>query len=287
MVKATVIIPTFDHHDMILRAIASVKRQTVQDFEVFIVGDGVSDPARELLAQACEADNRLHFFDNPKGRRTGETHRHKALQDANGEVVCYLADDDLWLPDHLEAMIAAGRNADFFHSLHVGLHPNKGFYFLPADLEDEAVRQLMCNTMTNRFGLSFCGHTLAAYRKLPFGWRTAPDGVPTDLHMWRQFLLAPGLRAKTLCQSTALNFAANFRKQWSHEQRLRELDRWLGISSQPGFRTKLDQALIAAMAANKNAPMGARVQLGRVRAGRWFEGIRFMWPLRTRNGGGQ
>ena len=35
----------------------------------------------------------------------------------------------------------------------------------------------MCARIVNRFGLSFGGHTLAAYRALPWGWRTAPDGV--------------------------------------------------------------------------------------------------------------
>lgn len=235
---------------VILRAIASAKRQTVQEFEVFIVGDGVSDQTRELLAQACEADNRFRFFDNPKGRRTGETYRHAALQGANGEVVCYLADDDLWLPNHLETMLEAGRDADFFHSLHVGRHPQKGFYFLPSNLEDAAVRQLMCNTIMNRFGLSFCGHTLAAYRKLPFGWRTAPDEVPTDLHMWRQFLLQPGMRVKTVFQATALNFAALPRQGWSHLQRLQELDRWLDESGGGDFQIRLNRKLSTARRRN-------------------------------------
>lgn len=242
MVKVTIIIPTFDHHDMILRAIASAKRQTVQDFEVFIVGDGVSDRTRELLAQVCEADDRFRFFDNPKGLRTGEIYRHQALQEARGEVVCYLADDDLWLPNHLETMLEAGRDADFFHSLHVGLHPQKGLYFKPTNLQDASERKIMCQTLTNRFGLSFCGHTLAAYRSLPFGWRTAPDGVPTDLHMWRQFLLEPGVRAKTIFKATAINFAAPYRQGWSHQKRLLELDIWLNQSGDANFQMKLNES---------------------------------------------
>lgn len=263
MVKATVIIPTHDHHDMILRAVASVKRQTVQEFEVFIIGDGVSDQTRELVAHLCEADKRFRFFDNPKGLRTGETHRHAALQEAKGEVVCYLADDDLWLPGHLATMLEAGRNADFFHSLHVGIHPKKGLHFLPADLEDESERQLMCNTLTNRFGLSFGGHTLAAYRSLPFGWRTAPDGVPTDLHMWRQFLLEPGVRAKTLFLATALNFAALSRQGWSHLQRLQELDKWLSESGAADFQMKLNRKLSAAR--RKNAFLDTLARMGLLR----------------------
>ncbi len=262
MVKATVIIPTFDHHDMILQAVASIKRQTVQDFEVFIIGDGVAEQTRELVAHLCEEDVRFSFFDNPKGLRTGEIYRHQALQNAKGGVVCYLADDDLWLPNHLETMLEAGRNADFFHSLHVGLHPKKGFYFVPANLEDDSERRLMCQTVTNRFGLSFCGHTMAAYRSLPFGWRTAPDGVPTDLHMWRQFLLERGIRAKTVFRATALNFASPPRQNWSHEQRLQELVRWLNESGKATFQMKLNKTLLTAISPNKNAFMDRLVQLG-------------------------
>lgn len=242
--------PTHDHRDMIIRAIASVKRQTVQDFEVFIVGDGVPDQTRVLMAQACGEDDRFRFFDNPKGPRTGETYRHRALQEAKGEVVCYLADDDLWLPSHLATMLEAGRDADFFHSLHAGVHPETGFYFLPSNLEDKAVRDMMCHTSANRFGLSFCGHTLSAYRSLPFGWRTSPDGVPTDLHMWRQFLLEQRIRAKTLFQATALSFAASLRNAWGQNQRLQELDHWLNASHDANFPSRLNEALLAFAARN-------------------------------------
>jgi hypothetical protein len=104
----------------------------------------------------------------------------------------------------------------------------------------------MCDTLANRFGLSFGGHTLAAYHSLPFGWRTAPDGVPTDLHMWRQFLLEPGVRAKTLFLATALNFAALPRQGWSHLQRLQELDKWLSESGAADFQMSLNRKLSAA-----------------------------------------
>lgn len=228
---------------MILRAIASVKRQSVQDYEVFVIGDGVPDATRALMAGVCEEDSRFRFFDHPKGPRTGETYRHQALQEAKGAVVCYLADDDLWLPDHLATMLEAGRDADFFHSLHVGVDPESGFYLFPCNLADKAVRDLMVQAQENRFGLSFSGHTLDAYRSLPFGWRTAPDGVPTDLHMWRQFLQEPQVRAKTLVLASALSFAASLRKDWSQEQRLQELDRWLDISSGADFPVRLNELL--------------------------------------------
>ena len=58
------------------------------------------------MAELTAADPRVRWFDNPKGPRHGELHRHAALQEARGEIVCYLCDDDLWLPDHVERMRA-------------------------------------------------------------------------------------------------------------------------------------------------------------------------------------
>jgi GalNAc5-diNAcBac-PP-undecaprenol beta-1,3-glucosyltransferase len=244
MTQATVLIPTHDHQDTILRAIASIKRQTIQDFEVFVVGDGVPDRTRELMAGICAADDRFRFFDNPKGPRTGEPHRHRALQGAAGKIVCYLADDDLWLPNHLESMLEASQEADFFHALHVGIDHEDKPYFIPSNIQDITVRRLMCHTTANRFGLTFCGHTLSGYRSLPFGWRTAPEGTPTDLHMWRQFLAHDTIRAKTIFRATALGFASPQRIGWSMDQRLAELDRWLTLSQDAEFPAKLQAWLL-------------------------------------------
>lgn len=244
MVEATILIPTHDHQDTILRAIASIKRQTIQDFEVFVIGDGVPDRTRELMAEICSADMRFRFFDNPKGARTGEIYRHNALQEAAGKIICYLADDDLWLQDHLEVMLKASAVADFFHSLHAGVNADGSIYFFPSNLEDIAVRSLMYHTMANRFGLSFCGHTLSAYRALPAGWHTAPEGIPTDLHMWRQFLAQDTVRTKTIFRATALGFAAPMRESWSMEQRLEELDHWLDLSQEADFPVQLQGWLL-------------------------------------------
>src|SRR6185437_15846190 len=95
---ATVLIPTHDHGRTLLRSVPSALAQTVSELEVFVVGDGVPDETRELMTELAAADNRVRFFDNPKGERHGEAHRHAALQEARGEIVCYLSDDDVWLP---------------------------------------------------------------------------------------------------------------------------------------------------------------------------------------------
>src|SRR5436309_1083330 len=99
---ATVLIPTHDHAPLLRHSLASVQEQSVEDIEIFVIGDGVTDETRALVAGLATDDPRIRFFDHPKAPRHGEILRHAALAEARGEIVCYQADDDLWLPGHLE-----------------------------------------------------------------------------------------------------------------------------------------------------------------------------------------
>jgi glycosyltransferase involved in cell wall biosynthesis len=46
MTAATVLIPTHSHVEPLRHAVASVQQQGLRDFELFIVGDGVTDATR-------------------------------------------------------------------------------------------------------------------------------------------------------------------------------------------------------------------------------------------------
>jgi hypothetical protein len=59
--------------------------------------------------------------------------------------------------------------------------------------------------------------------------------------MWRQFLLEPGIRAKTIFKATAINFAAPYRQGWNHQKRLLELDIWLEQSGIANFQIRLNE----------------------------------------------
>jgi hypothetical protein len=222
---ATVLIPTHDHGPALLRSVGSALRQTVEDLEVLVVGDGVPDVTREVMGELCAADDRVRFFDNEKGPRHGELHRHAALQEARGEVVCYLADDDLWLPGHVEEMRRLLADADFAHALPFWIDGEGGLHHLRIDLSRLYFRELLLGG-ENRIPLSCGAHTLELYRRLPAGWRTTPDETFTDLYMWQQILGDPEVRAVSGTRPTVLHFPSSARSSWSGEERLAELDAW-------------------------------------------------------------
>jgi GalNAc5-diNAcBac-PP-undecaprenol beta-1,3-glucosyltransferase len=113
MPRITVLIPTHEHAATLPFAVASVQAQGIDDIEILLVGDGVDDVMRATVRQLQSNDRRIRFFDMPKGVQKGELHRDKVLREAQGRIVCYQCDDDLWLPGHLEAMETALEDADF------------------------------------------------------------------------------------------------------------------------------------------------------------------------------
>lgn len=224
-VVATVLIPTFNHGPTLRQSVGSVLEQTVSDIEIFIVGDGVPDGTREIVADLMSQDERVRFFDNPKGPRTGEIHRHQALAEARGEIVCYLSDDDLWLPDHVETMRDLLEEADYANALMLHLDAAGGLGVAPLDLSYPGERQLV---VMGRKGtsLSSMTHTLEMYRRLPYGWRTTPDGIYTDYYMQQQFLGEASCRAVSSMRPTMLKFKSPDRAGWTLEQRVTELEAW-------------------------------------------------------------
>ena len=224
---ATVLIPTFDHGRVIRNAIASVQAQTVPDFELFVVGDGAPEETRALMHDLCADDTRITFFDNPKGEGFGEQYRHAALQQARGDIVCYLCDDDLWLPHHLETLGRALESADFAHTMHIDITDDGTFIARVGDLADLETQRQMLRYKWNFFGPSCAGHRLDAYRRLPFGWRPKPKDMWSDLHMWRQWLTCDWVRFRSIAQPTALQLTARWRQGLTPEQRDAEVADWL------------------------------------------------------------
>jgi glycosyltransferase involved in cell wall biosynthesis len=236
MTTATVLVPTYVHVATLRHAVASVQEQTLQDFELFIVGDGVGNTTRELVAELSTADPRIRFFDFPKGPRKGEVHRHQALQQAQGRFVAYLGDDDCWMPNHLDVLDALLADADFGHTMQVGVDEDDNIVVTPGDLENAQLRALMLRSMYNCFDLTFAGHTLAAYRRLPYGWRTTPEAFPwTDLYMWRQFLAEPWCRARSAMVPTGVNSCTYRRSDLTDEERAKHLAAWRTRLAQPDF----------------------------------------------------
>ena len=241
--RATVVIPTHDHGPLLKYAVACALRQTVEGIEILIVGDGVPAEHRQLVLAVAESDPRIRFLDYEKGPRHGEVWRHEALKQASGRIVCYLSDDDLWFPDHVETMESLLMEAEFANTLpvHVAAITNELNTYV-VDLAMPRFRQLF-HEGHNRVPLTCGGHTLAAYERSA-GWRTTPEGTPTDLYMWQELLRSDENRAISGFRVTSLNFPSPYRKNWTLEHRVAELEHWSARISDENQRMALSAQLV-------------------------------------------
>jgi GalNAc5-diNAcBac-PP-undecaprenol beta-1,3-glucosyltransferase len=259
---ATVLVPTHDHGLTLLRSVPSALAQTVADLEVFVIGDGVPDVTREVMAELTASDERVRFFDNPKGPRHGEIHRHEALKEARGEIVCFLSDDDLWLPGHVEHLQGLLADADFAHARPLWIDAEGRPRPWLVDLERPFYRELLLGG-ENRIPHACAGHTLELYRRLPAGWRTTPDGMPTDLYMWQQILSVPNCRAVSGSRPTSLHFPSPLRTGWTLDERLTEIDTWARRLADPALESELVDRLLETLTEDAEALEERLAELGR------------------------
>ena len=101
MSTISVVIPAFNRADMIGETLASVFAQTLAPLEIIVVDDGSTDGTAELLARMS---NRVRSIRIPNSGH--QTARNVGLRAAQGELVAFCDDDDLWMPEFLETMAA-------------------------------------------------------------------------------------------------------------------------------------------------------------------------------------
>ena len=227
MTAATVLIPTHNHGETLRYSIPTALRQTVEDIEIFIIGDAVPDVSRAIARDFAARDRRVRFFDFPKGPSRGELYRHQVLQEACGEIVCYLFDDDLWLPDHVAVVQELLRDADFAFTMPAIVDVDGTIAAPFVDLARPLHRRLFTNPKSSSVSEPTCAaHTMALYRRLPYGWRTTPAGLAPDKYMWAQCLADPRTVARSGMRPTTILFPDPPRRAWPPQRRLDELRDW-------------------------------------------------------------
>ncbi|ALA58574.1 glycosyltransferase [Nitrospira moscoviensis] len=106
----SVIIPTFNRPHQLQRAVESVLAQTYMNVEILVVNDGGEDVAGVLAAVPHpEKIVSVRYGVN----RDRAAARNSGLKLARGKYIAYLDDDDRFLPDHLETLVAFLETHDY------------------------------------------------------------------------------------------------------------------------------------------------------------------------------
>jgi len=104
--KISVILPTYNRPEYLLRAINSIINQTYKKIEIIIIDDSndqikIEDNKR-LINKLNNQKIKYIKTDSPSG---GSGARNLGIENANGEYIAFIDDDDEWLPTKLERQL--------------------------------------------------------------------------------------------------------------------------------------------------------------------------------------
>ncbi|MGD0948061.1 MAG: glycosyltransferase family 2 protein [Candidatus Binatia bacterium] len=101
----SVLVPFFNDAEFIGQALASIRAQSLDDFEVIAADDRGADGSREIALAAAGPDARFRLVSNPVN--LGMTRNwNRALKEATGTYVVKLDADDVMCPRMLELLAA-------------------------------------------------------------------------------------------------------------------------------------------------------------------------------------
>ena len=242
--KFLVLLPIHRPPNLLKFAVASVLNQTEQDFQLHIVSDGAPDETTQELLALAKQERRItsHIF--TKGERNGEAYRDPIIRDTPSDIICQIADDDMWFPNHLCEIEQLLRVYEFGNTIQTDAAPGRMLAPHIGDISDPETASKMINQRYNVFGPTASGYRKDAYLKLKDGWTAAPEGIWTDLHMWRKFLSHGEIRCGTRFSFTNLHIAAPHHTDMTIDQREANNREWWQTVSDPAALDHLTQRLV-------------------------------------------
>ena len=113
-ILVSVIIPTYNRRMFVYRAVKSVLLQTYSNIECIVIDDRSTDNTLEHLIELSLEDERLILISHLHNYHVSAA-RNTGILASHGELIAFLDDDDIWLPQKLEEQITllSRRSGDF------------------------------------------------------------------------------------------------------------------------------------------------------------------------------
>lgn len=112
----SVVIPTYNRADKLLRALQSLNEQTFTGFEVLVCDDGSTDNTRAVVDEFRPGMRftGLHYFFEPNWGGPARP-RNTGIKNASSGWICFLDSDDTWYSRKLENMLPWLEDYDLIH----------------------------------------------------------------------------------------------------------------------------------------------------------------------------
>lgn len=134
----SVVIPTHDRAQLLVRAIRSVLAQTYDRLEIIVVDDASSDDTHEVVKQF--GDSRIRYIRH-QTNRGGSAARNTGIRAATGEYMAFLDDDDEWEPLKTEEQLKVLHDYDAVLCTSTGQYSRSAKYREDSTITTEDLRQ--------------------------------------------------------------------------------------------------------------------------------------------------
>lgn len=105
----SVVIPTHNRAHFLERAVTSVEKQGVDDYELLIVDDRSTDTTTQIIQGLCEMNPHIRYLENAYPRGPSGA-RNFGIDNSSGKYIAFLDSDDTWSPGHLRRAIRVLEN---------------------------------------------------------------------------------------------------------------------------------------------------------------------------------
>lgn len=112
-VKITVITSTYQNETTLARTIESVLAQSFTDFEYILVNHGSTDGTAQVIERYQEKDKRIKGITMEENQGFIGKAINQGIAAAQGQYLCFIDGDDVYLPDYLQFLYTAVREKDY------------------------------------------------------------------------------------------------------------------------------------------------------------------------------
>ena len=111
----SVIIPTYNNDDELIKTVSNVCSQSYKDIEIIIIDDDSSDQTKDKILKL--QNSRIKYYKNSTNLGVSKS-RVEGVRKSKGEYIAFIDDDDVWLDDKLskQSHIIKKNNLDFVTS---------------------------------------------------------------------------------------------------------------------------------------------------------------------------
>ena len=137
----SVVVPAYNQHKFIDSCLTSLQRQTLTDFEVYVVDDCSTDDTGEQIAALIKGDDRFHVITHTTNRGVSAA-RNSGMAAAKGKYLCFVDGDDWVEPDFLATFLAAYQAAPNTQLVVCGHY---GYLAVPSPAKTYSQKDLIAN----------------------------------------------------------------------------------------------------------------------------------------------